>query len=805
MDTYRSFECIEQEATRRTLAGLLAQRRLGFFDRLAARARWRLGRWNAYWSTLSRRGRRAVGRRLAPALLGASLLAGLVMVPAPAAAAGIIADGTICTIVEAIQSAESDTAVGGCASGSGADVITMTAGATLTTSSGYYANDDTGLPQVTTAITIEGGGHAIARDSAAPDFSILAVSNTGDLTLNDVTISGGRITSFYSSGGGIYNNGLLTLNDSVVSGNYAYSTGGGISNGGTLVLNGSLVSYNAANHDGGGINGGGTTLTDSIVSHNTAGRGGGIRASGDLVLINSTVSDNQAGAGGGITHFGSQLTLTDSTVGDNTAAGNGGGIEKRYGHMTATRSTISGNSAGAGGGIHIRNFTQLTVINSTVSGNSATGKGGGVYTYTGDINLNSSTISNNSAGGEGGGFYNLSVADVNDSLISGNTASGAGDEVSSKVSFVFFREYDTVFGHSGLTTADAIVGFTPIGSNVTATSDGSDPTPLSSILSPLADNGGPTLTHALVSGSPAIDHVVYTHCVSYSILGGVDQRGEPRNVDGDGSPSPNTFECDAGSYEFQGTGGGSQMLFVSPRISWQAGGVRVHPQDILAHDPSTDSWEMHFDGSDVGVTRPLAAFARMADGSWLLAFTGPTNLPGVSGVTTNDVVRFVPSSLGDMTAGTFEWYFDGSDVGLAAVTEKIDALDALADGRLLISPSGNTMVPAGMGLMLSARDEDLLAFNPSSTGQQTTGRWTLHFDGSAVSGLAAENVTGAHLDEATGDIYLSLFNDFVVGGQAGNAKDILKLSPAGEGFAVELFWRGPEHGFALDLAGVEIE
>ncbi|HEY1408191.1 MAG TPA: hypothetical protein VF434_04570, partial [Promineifilum sp.] len=175
MDTYRSFECIEQEATRRTLAGLLAQRRLGFFDRLAARARWRLGRWNAYWSTLSRRGRRAVGRRLAPALLGASLLAGLVMVPAPAAAAGIIADGTICTIVEAIQSAESDTAVGGCSSGSGADVITMTAGATLTASSGYYANDDTGLPQVTTAITIEGGGHAIARDSGAPDFRILAV------------------------------------------------------------------------------------------------------------------------------------------------------------------------------------------------------------------------------------------------------------------------------------------------------------------------------------------------------------------------------------------------------------------------------------------------------------------------------------------------------------------------------------------------------------------------------------------------------------------------------------------------------
>ena len=125
-------EQMQQEEARRWLAGLLAQRKLGFFDRLAARAQWRLGRLRDQWATLSRRGRRALGRKLAPALLGASLLATLVISAAPVHAAGSTADGTDCTIIEAIESAESDTAVGGCASGSGDDVITMTADATLT-------------------------------------------------------------------------------------------------------------------------------------------------------------------------------------------------------------------------------------------------------------------------------------------------------------------------------------------------------------------------------------------------------------------------------------------------------------------------------------------------------------------------------------------------------------------------------------------------------------------------------------------------------------------------------------------------
>ena len=193
----------EREAARRTLAGLLAQRRLGFFERLAARAEWRLGRWNAYWSTLSRRGRRAVGRRLAPALLGASLLAGLVMVPAPAAAASItVVNGEVridpnglCSLVEAIENADGAGSHADCAAGtSGTDTIILPPGGDFLTVYSYYnQNGNSAIPAITSGIIIEGNGSTIRRD---PMYSsparLFMVYDDADLTLNQVTLTGGR-------------------------------------------------------------------------------------------------------------------------------------------------------------------------------------------------------------------------------------------------------------------------------------------------------------------------------------------------------------------------------------------------------------------------------------------------------------------------------------------------------------------------------------------------------------------------------------------------------------------------------------
>jgi hypothetical protein len=109
-----------------------------------------------------------------------------------------------------------------------------------------------------------------------------------------------------------------------------------------------------------------------------------------------------------------------------------------------------------------------------------------------------------------------------------------------------------VFGHDLLDDAQAFWEFTPGASDRTLTSDGADPTALAAIRGLLADNGGPTFTHALAAGSPAIDFAPSVACAAATPIAGVDQRGETRGVDIPGTGNgggPNL--CDAGAYEAQ--------------------------------------------------------------------------------------------------------------------------------------------------------------------------------------------------------------------------------------------------------------
>ena len=98
-----------------------------------------------------------------------------------------------CTLVDAITAANTDTATGGCPAGSGADTIVLPAGSTQTLTE---VNNDTygptGLPVISSVITIEGQGSTITRDSGVPEFRILAVNSLGDVTLQEATVSGGH-------------------------------------------------------------------------------------------------------------------------------------------------------------------------------------------------------------------------------------------------------------------------------------------------------------------------------------------------------------------------------------------------------------------------------------------------------------------------------------------------------------------------------------------------------------------------------------------------------------------------------------
>ena len=280
-------------------------------------------------------------------------------------------------------------------------------------------------------------------------------------------------------GGGIRNDGsTLTVNNCVVGPNTSFLSGGGIYNGSDarLTIINSVVSQNSIT----------STLSPS---------GGGIDNAGTLEIRNSTVSNNHVplggvlpGAGGGIRSSGT-MTITDSTVSGNFAEV-GAGIGN-FGPLTIAQSTISGNTAltgmdgfGSGGGISHSSDSVLTIVNSTISGNSARDLGAGIFN-NGPLTITNSTISDNQTDGKAGSIDNFGSLQIASTILKAGSSgativSGSG----------------TITSHGYNLSNDDGGGF------LTAAGDqiNSDP-----MLGPLQNNGGPTFTHALLTGSPAID------------------------------------------------------------------------------------------------------------------------------------------------------------------------------------------------------------------------------------------------------------------------------------------------------------
>jgi hypothetical protein len=157
---------------------------------------------------------------------------------------------------------------------------------------------------------------------------------------------------------------------------------------------------------------------------------------------------------------------------------------------------------------------------------------------------------------------------------------------------------------------------------------------------------------------------------------------------------------------------GEETIYLSSTSGGTVGGVSFADEDILAYDIATATWSMVFDGSDVGLGgTDVDAFSLLSDGSIVISIDSATyTISGLGNIEDRDVVRFIPTSLGPDTAGSFEWYLDGSDVGLTTSGEDIDALDFAADGRLLLSTQGSFGVSGASGA-----DEDLVAFTATSS------------------------------------------------------------------------------------------
>jgi hypothetical protein len=329
------------------------------------------------------------------------------------------------------------------------------------------------------------------------------------LTVSNCAVEGN--CSDYAGGGIYMNGGSLTILNSSINNNRLLggfgANGGGISAGGTLTITDSEVNSNSATSKGendfstgGGISGGVMTITNSTINGNYANYAGGGIAGGDGTITNSTINGNMVtpfdgvGAAGGIFCEGpNTLTITGCTVSGNTAALGGAGIVN-FGTLTIASSTLSNNSAiggmmGSGTGGGIDNSGSLDVSNSTLSGNFAAAQGGGVYNRNSGaatLIVANSTLNGNS-GVDGGAIYNAAMVSLVNTILNRGGA---------KVGANMFNSGGTVTSLGYNVSSDAGGGY------LTGPGDQINTDPL---LGPLQDNGGPTFTHELLPGSPAID------------------------------------------------------------------------------------------------------------------------------------------------------------------------------------------------------------------------------------------------------------------------------------------------------------
>lgn len=271
-----------------------------------------------------------------------------------------------------------------------------------------------------------------------------------------------------------------------------------------------------------------------ITGGSQSGYGGGVAANfeADVTIANSTIHSNTAnnyGGGGVAMSNRARIRLLDSSLSNNQSSEYGGGAYvQSSGRFEAQRSTIAGNTANFSGGVEVQSGASALLLNTTVSSNSGTFGGGGIgVSRLGRIDINNSTISNNFAPTGMFALYG-GIANVANSIIAGNNnfelvQSGTG----------VINVENSVLGDSSENSALSFFQVSPGTSNFIAASDSPSSTALSAILEPLADNGGPTLTHALSANSPAINAGNTANCPA------TDQRGEHRDN-----------RCDYGAYEF---------------------------------------------------------------------------------------------------------------------------------------------------------------------------------------------------------------------------------------------------------------
>lgn len=347
----------------------------------------------------------------------------------------------------------------------------------------------TPLPDLTTSMLINGPGAnqlTVQRSTAAgtPDFRVFTIPQFGTASISRLTISNGKLP-VNQAGGGVSNRGTLTMTECNVYGNNLSPVsfdagGGGLFNAGMMTLINCNIGGPAPGQ-GNGASGGGAGILEygtlvmtggSIVGN--AGTGINV-AQGGTTLINVNISNNSVFGGAGGVNVGAGVTLINCLVSNNSAMVGGGGINVEGGGLNAINTTISGNTSGqGGGGIRQANNGVTHLVNVTIKDNRSD--------------------SNNTGGEPGGGIDNsFGTVTLANTIVAGNFRGGnpskTADDINGAIAASSSFNLIGTGGSGGLTngTNNNQVGVANPGLGI------------------LANNGGPTQTHALLPGSAAIN------------------------------------------------------------------------------------------------------------------------------------------------------------------------------------------------------------------------------------------------------------------------------------------------------------
>ena len=414
-------------------------------------------------------------------------------------------------------------------------------------------------------VAVYGGFNAMETQLDQRDIAANPTILSGDIDLNDTDTDGNFIAE--------------TAADLQDNNAYHVVSGGGTDT--TAVLDGFIITAGQANgpypdYSGGGMynNGGNPMLTNLTFSGNTADSGGGIYNNGsNPTLMNVTFSGNSGNGGsgmynyansnptltyvtfnnnnsvfegGGMLNYLSNPTLTNVTFSGNSAQ-RGGGMSNTYGNPTLSKVSFIGNIAYEGGGMSNQINSNPTLTDVTFSGNSAINFGGGMYIGDTSPTLTNITFSNNHAGFRGGGIYNIQSSPIltnvtfsGNNVTNTNNGGGLYNSYSAPTFINTLIANNTSGGdcvnESGSLSAASSHNLIEDSANACGLTNGTngnivgqDPN-----LGPLQDNGSFTQTHALLTGSPAIDMGDDAACLL------TDQRGLSR---------PQGVHCDIGAYE----------------------------------------------------------------------------------------------------------------------------------------------------------------------------------------------------------------------------------------------------------------